>query len=668
LTRPGDDSGTLYSRAGGAAAVLDAFDLAPLVLIALAGHDHRVTAANKACRELIGRSDVIGLPIRQVLPELAGQRLVELLDQVYETGEPATGREWRLRLDHGQGLINDACIDFTVVARRSADGAVAGLVGAGFEVTERIRARLAAQQRGDGAERQYPAGRDVVAALQEALLPSGLPVLPQARIAARYLAACREQAAGGDWFDAIPLADGTVALIVGDVVGRGVATTAAMAQLRAVLNEMLAAERDLAAVLARVDACAARTPMLRAATLAVAVLDPAGGGLRYSTCGHPAPLVIGGNAATRFLPPTGNGPLGTGSVPVLAYDRLQPEEVLLLYSDGLVERPGRTFAQSTAELAAVAADAAANRVRPAGPEPTASERVCQLTVELLTRAGYADDVVTLAAERMADPVPPLHLKLPCEVPSLTAVRRALDHWLAGIAPLAEDRDAVHMAVVEIVTNAILHAYPPGQPGSLEFDLALRTDGQLECLVSDYGSWRAPDPGVVDRGNGLMVAEHMVDRMLISHPAQADGAPDDAAGTVVTLLHRVRRPVMLASGAGAEATTFPAWPLFTVDAEIDGQVACAWVRGPVDISTADEFLRKLLAACRGGTLPLTVDLTAVTQLASAGVSALYQLTAQLAAHGHRLTLLTGAGSPARAVLDLVRLPCTTAAPTVGAGSR
>jgi serine phosphatase RsbU (regulator of sigma subunit) len=75
----------------------------------------------------------------------------------------------------------------------------------------------------------------IVAELQEALLPTALPVLPRARIAARYLVAGHEQAAGGDWFDAIPLADGSVALVVGDVVGHGVAASAAMGQLRAVL-------------------------------------------------------------------------------------------------------------------------------------------------------------------------------------------------------------------------------------------------------------------------------------------------------------------------------------------------------------------------------------------------------------------------------------------------
>ena len=201
--------------------------------------------------------------------------------------------------------------------------------------------------------------RGIVAVLQEALLPTALPVLPRARMAARYLVAGQEQSAGGDWFDAIPLAGGSVALIVGDVVGHGVAAAAAMGQLRAVLAELLAAEADLGHVLARADAFAARTRTLRAATLALAVLDPAAGTLRYTTCGHPPPLVIGIDGAARYLEGTGTGPLGTGSPPVLATSALALGELVLLYSDGLVERPDGTIAEGMAELSVAAAGAVA---------------------------------------------------------------------------------------------------------------------------------------------------------------------------------------------------------------------------------------------------------------------------------------------------------------------
>ena len=512
----------------------------------------------------------------------------------------------------------------------------------------------------EGKRPERPAsegGRQIVAELQEALLPTALPVLPQARIAARYLVAGHEQAAGGDWFDAIPLADGSVALIVGDVVGNGVAASAAMGQLRAVLAELLAAEKELSHALERANAFAARMPALRAATLALVVLDPAAGALRYTTCGHPPPLVIGTDGTTRYLAGTGTGPLGTGSAPVLAADRLASGELVLLYSDGLIERRDQTMAEGMAELAAVAADAAgAPEAQGAhesngghGADPAAAERVCQLTVERLARVGHADDITALAAQWLADPVPALHLELPSRRPSLTKARDAFAGWLSRLDAAAEDWEALHLAMVEVFTNAIEHAYPSEAPGNVELDAELGNDGYVECRVTDQGTWRPPDPADADRGHGLMVAGQVVDRLLVSHPWQK------AKGTTVALRHRLRRPAILASGRRRDRAADPAEPPFSVDTSIAaGAIARAVVRGPVDITTADKLCRRLLSVSRGGTIPLTADLSGVTQLASAGVRALYAVSGQLAAHGHTLTLITAPGSGAGVVLDLVQL--------------
>jgi anti-sigma regulatory factor (Ser/Thr protein kinase)/anti-anti-sigma regulatory factor len=497
--------------------------------------------------------------------------------------------------------------------------------------------------------------RDFVAELQEALLPAALPVLPRARIAARYMVAGHEQSAGGDWFDAIPLAGGRVALVVGDVVGHGVAASAAMGQLRAVLAELLAAGEDLDHVLRRTDAFAARMPALRAATLALAVLDPAGGQLRYTTCGHPPPLVIGTGGTARYLASTETGPLGTGSPPVLATGALAPGELVLLYSDGLIERPDLTAAEGMAELAVVAADAAANRTPTFGADPAAAERVCQLTVELLTRGGHGDDITALAAQWLAEPIAPLHLELPSERPSLTAARDAFADWLSRLDVAADDWEALHLAMVEVFTNAIEHAYPGGAPGIIGLDAALDGDGYVKCRVTDRGRWQPPGVADADRGYGLMVAGHVVDQLVVSHPPQAVGGPPAPAGTVVTLRHRLRRPAILASGRNQGPAAIPAEPPFGVDTSVAaGASARAVVRGPVNITTSDLLARRLLSASRGGTVPLIADLTGVTQLASAGVQALYAVSARLAAHGQDLTLVTAPASAAQAVLDLVRL--------------
>jgi anti-anti-sigma factor len=655
MARVADDGG-LSREAGDASAVLGAFDQMPVMLMAMEGPDHRIAGANAACRAFLGRSGLVGMPVRAVLPEIAGQQIFEMLDRVYATGEAQQGREWRVQLGSAAGGTREAYVDFRIVPWRGPDGLITGVLASFGESTEQVLQRQEVQRQAAEAERRFLAARGVVAELQEALLPPTVPVLPWARIAARYLVAGQDQSAGGDWFDAIPLPDGTVALIVGDVVGHGVAASAAMAQLRAVLNERLLAEADLIAVIAQADAFAARNPALYAATMAVAVLDPGTGQLRYITCGHPPPLLIGSGGVTRFLPGSGAGPLGTGSRPVLATATLQPGELILLYSDGLIERPNRTLEEGRAELSAVAADAAANLSLLAGTTAaTAAERVCQLTVELLTRTGYDDDVTTLAAQRLVAPVTALSLELPAEPASLHLIKDSFDAWLRRIDPLEDDRGNLRLAIIEIVTNAIAHAYRPGQPGPIAFRAYLRDDGYLECDVTDQGRWRAPEPAPAGGGNGLMIAEHAVDHLEVRPPRYNGHQPGGAPGTVALLRHRLRRPAVLASDASAQPARRRAALPFAVDLEAREGAGAAAVRGPVDATTAQRLSSGLMTACHGGTVPLTIDLNQVTYLASAGVRILYQIRDQLQAHHQELTIHATAGSPAGTVLDLVKLP-------------
>jgi anti-anti-sigma factor len=510
-----------------------------------------------------------------------------------------------------------------------------------------------AAQQPEAARRPVADARDVLAEVQQALLPAALPVLPQARIAARYLIAGQDEAAGGDWFDAVPLAGGSVALMVGDVVGHGLTAATAMGQLRATLNELLTAEPELTTALARADAYAARVPALRAATLALAVLDPATGTLQYTTCGHPAPLIVS-SAGAQALRATGGGPLGTGSAPVLATARLEPGELVLLYSDGLIKRPDRTPPDGLAELAKVAGDAGASHALPADVAGTSADRVSELTVQLLARTGYTDDVTTLAAQRLPMATPELHIELPGEVGTVRAVRRVFGDWLSRLDPLLQDRDALLLAATEIVTNAVEHAYPAGQPGPVEFHAALADDGQLECRIGDHGTWRLPDPALPWRGQGLMVAAHLIDHMQVQHPPHSAAAPPGARGTVVRLRHRLRRPAHVTTEPAGQLPGDAAGPPFSVAAALDGSAAHATVTGPVDITTADRLAGQLLAACRGGTLPLTVDLGAVTVLTSAGVRALYQVKKQLNGYHQKMILVAAPGSPADAVLSLAGL--------------
>ncbi len=107
-------------------------------------------------------------------------------------------------------------------------------------MSEHAPGRPDERRQATASQYRFRAVPTIMAELQRALLPSSLPVLPRARIAARYQAARDSEAAGGGWFDAIPLTDGTVALAVGDVAGWGVSAVAAMGKMRAVLGDQLA--------------------------------------------------------------------------------------------------------------------------------------------------------------------------------------------------------------------------------------------------------------------------------------------------------------------------------------------------------------------------------------------------------------------------------------------
>jgi anti-anti-sigma factor len=237
---------------------------------------------------------------------------------------------------------------------------------------------------------------------------------------------------------------------------------------------------------------------------------------------------------------------------------------------------------------------------------------------------------------------------------VTTARHAFGAWLDRIDAAAEDRGDLELAVAEIVTNAIEHAYLPDQPGLVELRAALCDDGNLECQITDHGSWRRPDPSAIGRGNGLMVAGQVVDELQVRHPPRAS-TPPGAGGTIVRLRHRLRRPAVMGTGPSARAGAPQPGPPFTVDIGTDGPVAHARAAGPVDVSTAVQLSRRLLAASAGGTLPLTVDLTNVSYLASAGIRALYQVRQQLSAHRQNLRLLAVPGSSVALILDQAYLP-------------
>ncbi|AUX45029.1 histidine kinase [Sorangium cellulosum] len=120
----------------------DLFMQAPGPIAILRGPEHVFEVVNPLYQQLVGGRALVGKPIRAALPELEGQRVWGLLDQVYRTGEPVVGKEFPVRLDRqGSGATEEVFFNFVYQPMRDRDGAVEGIFVFAFEVTDQVNAR-----------------------------------------------------------------------------------------------------------------------------------------------------------------------------------------------------------------------------------------------------------------------------------------------------------------------------------------------------------------------------------------------------------------------------------------------------------------------------------------------------------------------------------------------
>jgi PAS domain S-box-containing protein len=183
--------------------------------------------------------------------------------------------------------------------------------------------------------------RRLAQTLQRSMLTTQLPEIEGVEIAVRYLPGNRETEVGGDWYDVIPLPGGRVAIVIGDVVGRGVEAAVTMSQLRTALRAYAIEELEPAEVVRKLHRMTDHLDEGLSTTLAYLDLDPATGELRYVSAGHLPVLHVDAAGVSSYLEGARSTPLGTlpegGAIPQ-ARRVLQPDECLLLYTDGLVER------------------------------------------------------------------------------------------------------------------------------------------------------------------------------------------------------------------------------------------------------------------------------------------------------------------------------------------
>ncbi|WP_341358242.1 SpoIIE family protein phosphatase [Georgenia sp. M64] len=208
--------------------------------------------------------------------------------------------------------------------------------------------------------------RDARAAetLQSSALPAHLPQVPGWALDARYAPADGGRV-GGDWYDALTLPDGRLAVVVGDVAGHGLHAASTMGQLRNGLRALLVRDPDPAAAVTALDELVRATMPGEMATLLVAVVDPGTGAVDYVRAGHLPPVLLDADGDAVLTDDVHTTPVGfvTGHV-TPGRLTVAPGGSLILFTDGLVERRGtslRSALESLREAFGQAHAAAAGR-------------------------------------------------------------------------------------------------------------------------------------------------------------------------------------------------------------------------------------------------------------------------------------------------------------------
>lgn len=351
--------------------------------------------------------------------------------------------------------------------------------------------------------RLYDREHRLAETLQRAMLPEqaevdGLDVWT-------YYAPNSENAqVGGDWYDVLQVSPDVVGVVIGDVVGHDVEAAASMGQLRSVVRSYIFDITTPGPVLERVDQLVAGMRVPRPAGLVLSTLTRTDGmwRLEYSRAGHlPALLVRAGavtllDAAGGPLIGFGGTPRGTGSVD------LEPGDVVVYYTDGLIERRDRGLRDGLAALSAVAAAVTARDAAGVGEE-------------LLSRlADHPEDDVAVVVVRVPSPLDTSgrtrsprrrRWSLPSEAASIGRARHAVvrtcQAW--GI----EDAANAELVVSELVANAVLHGF-----GHVSLHLYDTGDG-LRIEVEDAN----PAPPVTTDGHpgrvggfGMQIVERLAD--------------------------------------------------------------------------------------------------------------------------------------------------------------
>jgi GAF domain-containing protein/anti-sigma regulatory factor (Ser/Thr protein kinase) len=430
-----------------------------------------------------------------------------VLAHVFRNGRAlwiASPDEWKSRFEEGfatQGDLGRCLYAVPIVAKGEAIGALAVYFREERGKPSADEAELIssfAHQAGVALERAraYEVEHEAAMTLQRNLMPEGTGYSATVDVDGRYLPATRGVHVGGDWYDIVDRPDGTVAFAVGDIAGHGLQAAAAMGQVRSAWRALALSMTEPNAILASLDRFAGGVDGAFFSTILTLLLDPSRNELRYASAGHPPALVIEPDGSARFLEGGRSVPLGLPfDLPrPQAQERLGEGSILVVYTDGLVERREEPLDRGLERLAQVA-----SRVR-TGSLTEISDGLLELVAD-----DRHDDValLTIGPRR---PVEVFRRTFPADAHELATMRADLRTWLERSGLPTETREDVVLACTEAATNAIEHAYI-GRRGDVLIE-AESEDGALQVSVTDHGRWRHPRPDD-SRGRGLELVRAVI---------------------------------------------------------------------------------------------------------------------------------------------------------------
>ena len=351
--------------------------------------------------------------------------------------------------------------------------------------------------------RIYEREHRIAVTLQRSLLPERLPTLPGLEVAARYLPAASEAEVGGDWYDVIPIGSGRVGLVMGDVAGKGLVAASMVGRLRSAMRAYALEGHDPPTVIDRLNQLVwSELEESEMATLLYLVVDPTENVVSWVNAGHLPPLVVEGTGLARFLEGPRSVPLGVQPFPCYeqATASTGPGATVLLYTDGLVERPGELIDDGLARLAAALQGTEAK-----------PERMLEQVLEELVPEGAASDDIALLALHCPVLSERFRLELPGDPAELASMRSLLRRWLRQAQGTPQEVAEILTATGEAAANAIEHAGAPAQT-PLEI-VGTVTGDQVDITVRDYGSWRPERAD--ERGRGLVLMRALMDAVEVT---------------------------------------------------------------------------------------------------------------------------------------------------------